>query len=86
MVDYRLHAITWKKLIDYNWLPLQITIFCISNNLIFPDKYNHIESELIKEFTKAHTEGDQKKMKRVAMVLSNFKVYLIDYIVEEKNF
>ena len=49
------------------------------------DKYNHIESELIKEFTKAHTEGDQKKMKRVAMVLSNFKGYgqCIDAFIEE---
>ena len=52
-----------------------ITKHCI--NVVFaliPDKYNNIESELIKEFTKAHTEGDKKKMKRVAMVLSNFKV------------
>ena len=54
----------------------------MSDNSMFLDKYNHIESELIKEFTKAHTESDQKKMKRVAMVLSNFKVYLIDYILE----
>ena len=26
MVDYRLHPITWKNVIDYNWLQLQITI------------------------------------------------------------
>ena len=26
MVDYRLHAITWKNVIDYNWLWLQIMI------------------------------------------------------------
>ena len=70
---------------EVNIMTLILIKFCISNNLIFPDKYNHIENELIKEFTIAHTEGDQKKMKRVAMVLSNFKVYLIDYIVEEKN-
>jgi hypothetical protein len=24
--DYRLHPITWKYVIDYNWLRLQITI------------------------------------------------------------
>jgi hypothetical protein len=26
MVDYRLHVITWKNVIDYNWLRLQIMI------------------------------------------------------------
>jgi hypothetical protein len=26
MADYRLHPITWKNVIDYNWLQLQITI------------------------------------------------------------
>jgi hypothetical protein len=26
MTDYRLHPITWKNVIDYNWLQLQITI------------------------------------------------------------
>ena len=26
MVDYRLYAITWKNIIDYNWLRLQIMI------------------------------------------------------------
>ena len=26
MSDYRLHPITWKNVIDYNWLRLQITI------------------------------------------------------------
>ena len=26
MADYRLHTITWKNVIDYNWLQLQITI------------------------------------------------------------
>jgi hypothetical protein len=26
MEDYRLHPITWKNVIDYNWLQLQITI------------------------------------------------------------
>ena len=25
MADYRLHPITWKNVIDYNWLQLQIT-------------------------------------------------------------
>ena len=24
MADYRLHPITWKNVIDYNWLQLQI--------------------------------------------------------------
>jgi hypothetical protein len=26
MADYRLHLITWKNVIDYNWLQLQIII------------------------------------------------------------
>jgi hypothetical protein len=26
MANYRLHPITWKNVIDYNWLRLQITI------------------------------------------------------------
>jgi hypothetical protein len=26
MADYRLHPMTWKNVIDYNWLRLQITI------------------------------------------------------------
>ena len=31
MADYRLHPITWKNVIDYNWLQLQITITpCLS--------------------------------------------------------
>lgn len=49
------------------------------------DKYNSIENELIKEFRKAHSENDRKKMKRVAMVLSNFKGYgqCIEAFIEE---
>jgi hypothetical protein len=31
MANYRLHPITWKNVIDYNWLQLQITITpCLS--------------------------------------------------------
>jgi hypothetical protein len=34
MVDYRLHAITWKNVNDYNWLRLQITITpCLAYNI-----------------------------------------------------
>ena len=38
------------------------------------DKYDQIENELIAEFRIAHHEGDKKKMRRCASVLSNFKV------------
>ena len=38
------------------------------------DKYDEIENELIEEFRIAHHEGDRRKMKRCASVLSNFKV------------
>ncbi|XP_078314099.1 exocyst complex component 5-like [Crassostrea virginica] len=39
------------------------------------DKYNYVESELIVEFKNAHFDGDKRKMKKVAAVLSNFKGY-----------
>lgn len=39
------------------------------------EKYNHVEKELIEEFRTAHHDGDVKKMKKVASVLSNFKGY-----------
>jgi len=42
---------------------------------VFSDKYDQIENELIEEFRIAHREGDRRKMKRCASVLSNFKVY-----------
>ena len=33
MANYRLHPITWKNVIDYNWLRLQITITpCMSES------------------------------------------------------
>lgn len=41
----------------------------------FTDKYNYVESELIVEFKNAHFDGDKRKMKKVAAVLSNFKVW-----------
>lgn len=37
-------------------------------------KYEHIEKELIEEFRIAHQAGERKQMKRVASVLSHFKV------------
>jgi hypothetical protein len=34
MADYRLHPITWKNVVDYNWLRLQITITpCLSQTI-----------------------------------------------------
>ncbi|KAL5008482.1 hypothetical protein ScPMuIL_014063 [Solemya velum] len=49
------------------------------------EKYDHIERELIEEFRQAHKAGDKRKMKRVAMVLSNFKGYgqCVDAFIEE---
>lgn len=49
------------------------------------DKYDQIENELITEFRLAHHEGDRKKMKRCATVLSNFKGHgrCIDTFIEE---
>ncbi|KAK3093226.1 hypothetical protein FSP39_012945, partial [Pinctada imbricata] len=51
------------------------------------DKYNYVESELIEEFRMAHHEGDKRKMKRVASVLSNFKGYgqCIEAFIEESQ-
>ncbi|KAK3600903.1 hypothetical protein CHS0354_013280 [Potamilus streckersoni] len=48
------------------------------------DKYDQIENELIEEFKIAHSENDQKKMRRCASVLSNFKGYgrCIDAFIE----
>jgi hypothetical protein len=42
MADYRLHSITWKKVIDYNWLRLQITITpCLDTTEAFPVDHMH---------------------------------------------
>lgn len=49
---------------------------------IFSDKYDQIENELIEEFRIAHREGDKRKMKRCASVLSNFKVRRYFYRLE----
>ncbi|KAJ8308969.1 hypothetical protein KUTeg_013843 [Tegillarca granosa] len=51
------------------------------------NKYNHIENELIEEFKIAHHEGDKRKMKKVALVLSNFKGYgtCIEAFIEESQ-
>lgn len=46
----------------------------IQSKVFFTDKYNYVESELITEFKNAHSDGDKRKMKKVAAVLSNFKV------------
>ncbi|GAB1597556.1 exocyst complex component 5-like [Argonauta hians] len=49
------------------------------------DKYKQVENELIEEFSIAHTEGDTRKMRRVASVLQNFKSYgqCIESFIEE---
>jgi hypothetical protein len=48
MADYRLHPITWKNVIDYNWLQLQITSTpCLFPNLdpgIFWTGWNGIQA------------------------------------------
>lgn len=46
----------------------------IYSQVSFTDRYNYVESELITEFKNAHSDGDKRKMKKVAAVLSNFKV------------
>ena len=37
-------------------------------------KYNDIERSLLDDFRRAYTDGDKKKMKRLASILANFKV------------
>ncbi|WAR03182.1 EXOC5-like protein [Mya arenaria] len=48
-------------------------------------KYDEIEDKLIKDFCKGHHNGDKRKMKRCASVLSNFKGHgrCIDTFIEE---
>ncbi|XP_046561965.1 LOW QUALITY PROTEIN: exocyst complex component 5-like [Haliotis rubra] len=51
------------------------------------DKYDSVEKELIGEFKLAHRDGDQRKMKRIASVLQNFKSYgiCIDTFITESQ-
>ncbi|KAK6182191.1 hypothetical protein SNE40_009929 [Patella caerulea] len=52
------------------------------------EKYDHIEKELIGEFKNAHREGDIKRMKKIASVMTNFKGYgecINAFIVESQR-
>lgn len=66
---------------DNNSLLTKVHLFLFTNvlenkfyTLYISDRYLHIEKELIAEFLIAHRDVDRRKMKRVAFVLSNFKV------------
>ncbi|XP_013404550.1 exocyst complex component 5 [Lingula anatina] len=50
-------------------------------------KYDEIEMALIEDFVRAHNEGQTRKMKKIALVLSNFKGYnqCIDAFIEESQ-
>lgn len=51
-----------------------ICIKGILSKVFFIDKYNYVELELIIEFKNVYFDGDKRKMKKVVVVLFNFKV------------
>jgi hypothetical protein len=72
MADYRLYPITWKNVIDYNWLQLQITITPCLPPILLKKKLNYVLLHFIKLQFKPKCHGIDTIMYNSLIPFANF--------------